>query len=127
MGSKLIVSLSFPARRPLRRSHHLRYVLRNRATNQVYLVILFSIYLKEDVDEATGDIKAEVLRAEETDHNFTKNIEHRHHDGDDDCHHDEKLLKEAKAQFEKMGLDVNGTRSDDDDSGPIETSLDDLD
>ncbi|KAM4055992.1 hypothetical protein HRG_002917 [Hirsutella rhossiliensis] len=35
----------------LRRSHQLRYVLRNKDTGEVYLVILFTLYLKEDVNE----------------------------------------------------------------------------
>ncbi|KAI1179007.1 hypothetical protein F4777DRAFT_14843 [Nemania sp. FL0916] len=40
----------------LRHSHALRYVLRNRATGDVYLVIVFSLYLKEDVNE-DGSLK----------------------------------------------------------------------
>lgn len=34
-----------------RRSHALRYVLRNRSTDETYLVIVFSLHLKEDVNE----------------------------------------------------------------------------
>jgi hypothetical protein len=34
-----------------KRSHHLRYVLRNRSTGQVYLVVLFTLHLAEDVNE----------------------------------------------------------------------------
>ncbi|KAJ9150317.1 DUF1769-domain-containing protein [Pleurostoma richardsiae] len=40
----------------------LRYVLRNRATKDVYLVVLFTLYLKEDVNE-DGSIKPEALKA----------------------------------------------------------------
>lgn len=36
---------------PPKRSHTLRYVLKNRATNQVLFVVLFTLYLKEDVNE----------------------------------------------------------------------------
>ncbi|ODA79542.1 hypothetical protein RJ55_05136 [Drechmeria coniospora] len=35
----------------LRRSHSLRYVLRNKMTGEVYLVLVFTIFLHEDVDE----------------------------------------------------------------------------
>ncbi|KAI1114896.1 hypothetical protein F5Y14DRAFT_412367 [Nemania sp. NC0429] len=38
----------------------LRYVLRNRATGDVYLVIVFSLYLKEDVNE-DGSLKPAAL------------------------------------------------------------------
>ncbi|KAK3313155.1 hypothetical protein B0H66DRAFT_387398 [Apodospora peruviana] len=40
----------------------LRYVLRNRSTNQPYLVILFTLYLKEDVNE-DGSLKPSALQA----------------------------------------------------------------
>ena len=42
--------------RPEKRSHTLRYTLKNRATGKVLLVILFTLYLKEDVDE-NGNVK----------------------------------------------------------------------
>ena len=110
----------------LRRSHHLRYVLRNRATDQVYLVVLFSIYLKEDLDEATGDIKAEMLEADEA-AAASRLLTHDDH-GEDEHHDEEKVLQEARSQFEKMGVDTNKRRDDDDDDErPPETSLDDLD
>ncbi|CZR56038.1 uncharacterized protein PAC_05926 [Phialocephala subalpina] len=37
---------------PPKRSHTLRYVLKNRATDTVLFVVLFTLYLKEDVDES---------------------------------------------------------------------------
>ncbi|ROV95915.1 hypothetical protein VSDG_05148 [Cytospora chrysosperma] len=40
----------------------LRYVLRNRTTKQVYLVVLFTLYLREDVNE-DGTLKPEAARA----------------------------------------------------------------
>lgn len=45
-----------------KRSHQLRYVLRNRSTGQIYLTILFTLYLKEDVNE-DGTLKPEASRA----------------------------------------------------------------
>jgi hypothetical protein len=44
----------------IKRSHTLRYVLKNRKTDVVYLVVLFTLYLKEDVNE-DGTIKEGVV------------------------------------------------------------------
>ena len=38
-------------RKVQKRSHTLRYVLKNRKTDTVLFVVLFTLYLKEDVDE----------------------------------------------------------------------------
>ncbi|KAJ4393897.1 hypothetical protein N0V93_003113 [Gnomoniopsis smithogilvyi] len=43
----------------------LRYVLRNKTTKQVYLVVLFTLYLKEDVNE-DGTLKPEAQRSHTT-------------------------------------------------------------
>lgn len=43
-----------------KRSHTLRYVLRNRATEDTYLVILFTLYRREDVNE-DGSLKPAAL------------------------------------------------------------------
>lgn len=43
-------------RKEQKRSHALRYVLKNRQTGKVYMVVVFTLYLKEDVDEE-GTIK----------------------------------------------------------------------
>ncbi|KAI1100306.1 DUF1769-domain-containing protein [Jackrogersella minutella] len=45
-----------------KRSHTLRYVLRNRSTDDTYLVIVFTLYLKEDVNE-DGSLKPAALEA----------------------------------------------------------------
>ena len=45
-----------------KRSHQLRYVLRNKSTGQVFLTVLFTLYLKEDVNE-DGTLKPEASRA----------------------------------------------------------------
>ncbi|KAI0595529.1 hypothetical protein F4775DRAFT_568697 [Biscogniauxia sp. FL1348] len=39
-----------------KRSHALRYVLRNRSTGDTYLVVVFTLYLREDIDE-DGELK----------------------------------------------------------------------
>lgn len=51
-----------PCRKEQKRSHTLRYVLKNRATDEVLFVVLFSLYLKEDVDEE-GNIKEGVVES----------------------------------------------------------------
>jgi hypothetical protein len=45
-----------------KRSHQLRYVLRNRSTGQVYLVVVFTLHLAEDVNE-DGTLKPAALEA----------------------------------------------------------------
>ncbi|KAK0665965.1 hypothetical protein QBC41DRAFT_305700 [Cercophora samala] len=42
--------------------HQLRYVLRNKKTKQVYLVVLFTLHLKEDVNE-DGSLKPAAIEA----------------------------------------------------------------
>ncbi|KAI1122488.1 hypothetical protein F5Y10DRAFT_74999 [Nemania abortiva] len=54
-----------------KRSHTLRYVLRNRTTGETYLVILFSLYLKEDVNE-DGSLKPAALEAKREDLEMAK-------------------------------------------------------
>lgn len=46
----------YDVRKEQKRSHALRYVLKNRKTGEVLLVVLFTLYLKEDVDE-NGKLK----------------------------------------------------------------------
>ncbi|KAI0198567.1 hypothetical protein F4808DRAFT_256642 [Astrocystis sublimbata] len=54
-----------------KRSHTLRYVLRNRTTADTYLVILFTLYLKEDVNE-DGSLKPAALQATREDRDMAK-------------------------------------------------------
>lgn len=44
------------SRKVQKRSHTLRYTLKNRGTGEVLFVVLFTLYLKEDVDE-NGRVK----------------------------------------------------------------------
>src|SRR4051794_27482185 len=46
-----IIPTLFASPREQKRSHTLRYVLKNRATDKVLFVVLFTLYLKEDVNE----------------------------------------------------------------------------
>ncbi|KAM3087867.1 hypothetical protein ACMFMG_001933 [Clarireedia jacksonii] len=47
-------------RKEQKRSHTLRYVMKNRKTGEVLFVVLFTLYLKEDVDE-DGTLKEGVV------------------------------------------------------------------
>lgn len=81
----------------------LRYVLRNRATNQPYLVIVFTLYLKEDVNE-DGSLKPAALEATRDDRRMAKESGKVPADsGDVDVSKDEEY-KEAKKHFEKLGV-----------------------
>jgi len=96
-----------------KRSHTLRYVLRNRATEQLYVAIVFSLYLKEDVNE-DGSLKPSALevkvgRPEED------------HAADNDHVFDEKAaLEEARKTLSQEHLETSG-------AGAPETSPDDVD
>ncbi|KAL7620544.1 hypothetical protein AAE478_009539 [Parahypoxylon ruwenzoriense] len=52
----------------------LRYVLRNRTTNHTYLVVMFTLHLKEDVNE-DGSLKPTALAATEQDKEVAKEFE----------------------------------------------------
>jgi hypothetical protein len=74
-----------------KRSHQLRYVLRNKTTGDVYLVVVFTLYLKDDVNE-DGSIKEGV-----------DPHQHQPTTGETDAEHtkadEEKALKAAREQF----------------------------
>lgn len=64
-------------KKAVKRSHTLRYVLKNRVDGTVYLVVLFTLYRKKDINE-DGTIKEGVhldeerpLEEEEVDENGT--------------------------------------------------------
>ncbi|KAK2608538.1 hypothetical protein QQS21_002884 [Conoideocrella luteorostrata] len=74
----------------LRRSHELRYVLRNKKTGEVYLVIVFTIYLREDINE-DGSIKEGAAE---------RAVEGNKDDYEPEDYYDEvKALEQAKAKF----------------------------
>ncbi|POR33814.1 Uncharacterized protein TPAR_05993 [Tolypocladium paradoxum] len=95
-----------------RRSHHLRYVLRNRETSDVYLVVVISLYLKEDVNEDGTLKRGAAERAAQA-------------EGDEDAEGGEldetQVLKEAR---EKPGPSQGEVETSPDD---VETSPDDVD
>jgi hypothetical protein len=73
-------------------------VLRNRTTKETYLVVLFTLYLKEDVNE-DGSIKptAEPHKAE-----ILAKTAHDDYDHDNE---DKKALDAASKKFESMGIE----------------------
>ncbi|KAI1502538.1 hypothetical protein F5X99DRAFT_379033 [Biscogniauxia marginata] len=86
-----------------KRSHTLRYVLRNRATNDTYLVILFTLYLKDDVNE-DGSLKPAALEATKEDKEMAKESGKL---AEGEKRKDEDY-EEARKHFEQMGIGKEG-------------------
>ncbi|KAI1464123.1 DUF1769-domain-containing protein [Daldinia caldariorum] len=90
-----------------KRSHTLRYTLRNRATGETYLVVVFTLYRKEDVNE-DGSLKPAALEATELDKEMVKEagkIPDMETTTTEDVKKDDGY-EEARKKFE--GLDVGG-------------------
>lgn len=87
-----------------KRSHRLRYVLRNKSTNQTYLVVLFTLYLKEDVNE-DGSLKQAALDSHKPENKEVGEISEAAEEAEDP-----KAMEEARKKFE--GLDVNNDTAD---------------
>ncbi|KAF6830953.1 F-box domain containing protein [Colletotrichum plurivorum] len=87
-----------------KRSHQLRYVLRNRSTEEVYLVVLFTIHLKTDVNE-DGSIKDDAAGHKAGDLPPSTEDKHGPHD-------EAKALDEAKKQ---LGPSANEAETNADD------------
>ncbi len=94
----------FTASRTPRRSHQFRYVLRNKTTGAVYLVVVFTLYLKEDLNE-DGTLKEGAKPRAGDVEGAGDDDEHEEHDS-------ESVLAQAKEKFGKP---------------PHETSADDVD
>ncbi|KAK3385413.1 hypothetical protein B0H63DRAFT_472883 [Podospora didyma] len=101
-----------------KRSHQLRYVLRHRTTGHVYLVVLFTLHLKEDINE-DGTLKPaakEALAKASGGHgkkgapldDDSDKSKHDHFD-------EEKALDEARRKLSGVGLDEPGPETNDDD------------
>ncbi|KAH8682648.1 hypothetical protein BX600DRAFT_393364 [Xylariales sp. PMI_506] len=96
-----------------KRSHRLRYVLRNKSTGHTYLVVLFSLYLKEDVNE-DGSLKPAALESHKLEKGEVGQLSEAAHEPEDP-----KALEEAKAKL--AGSDEKGL------NGGEETNDDDVD
>lgn len=91
----------------------LRYVLRNKSTGTVYLVILFTIYRKEDVNE-DGSLKPGAVGASGSE---GKAGEPGSHDEEHENFDEEKAIEEAKRKLSTVDLAEGG----------VETNADDVD
>jgi hypothetical protein len=85
--------------------------LRNKSTGQVYLVILFTLYLKEDVNE-DGSIKPEAFEAARK---ASGHVSHEK-DSDEESFDEEKVIEEARRKLSSVGVEDG-----------IQTSADDVD
>ncbi|KAI1383910.1 DUF1769-domain-containing protein [Hypoxylon trugodes] len=84
-----------------KRSHTLRYVLRNRSSGDTYLVIVFTLYLKEDVN-GDGSLKPAALEATNQDKEMAKESG-RIEAGTEEVSKDEDY-QEARKRFEKLDV-----------------------
>ncbi|RFU27126.1 hypothetical protein B7463_g9210, partial [Scytalidium lignicola] len=100
-------------RKEQKRSHALRYVLKNKATDEVLLVVLFTLYLKEDIDEE-GNVKEGVVGGKQF-NGTAKGFESSDEEDDDE----EEVFEDARDDEDDKRRDTvpNG----------VETSLDDID
>lgn len=97
-----------------KRSHTLRYVLRNRATDDTYLVISFMLYLKEDINE-DGSLKPAALEAMKEDKAIAKEAG-KVPEVAEDLSKDEDY-EEARKQFEKLDVNKGAESQEADDDG----------
>ncbi|KAM3513491.1 hypothetical protein MY11210_002879 [Beauveria gryllotalpidicola] len=90
-----------------RRSHQLRYVLRNKTTGDVYLVVVFSLFLREHLNE-DGTLKE---GAQQYTASPPATDKKRAGDDDDEHSHDEEVaMKQAR---ERLGVPHHETSADD--------------
>lgn len=85
-----------------KRSHTLRYVLRNRATSDVLLVVVFTLYLKEDVNE-DGTLKPAALQKPVPPSGATDPAGRK---SEDDFDHD-KAVEEARRKLSTVAVDAD--------------------
>ncbi len=91
-----------------KRSHTLRYVLRNRSTGDVYLVVVFTLHLKEDVNE-DGTLKPTALQAtvprarDDSDQEAAAGTDEHEQPFDE-----KKAVDEARRRLSEVNLDVAG-------------------
>lgn len=100
--------------RPPKRSHTLRYVLRNRKTGDLYLAVTFSLYLKEDVNE-DGSLKPGTVEAQKKDSRSRMDPKHEDDHGkhdDNEPHDEDKSIEEARKKLGDVKVD-DASRPDD--------------
>lgn len=87
-------------------------MLRNKSTNDTYLVVLINLYLKEDVNE-DGSLKPAAIESHKKEKREAGGISEHAHEKEDP-----KVMEEARKKFE--GLDVGEKKGE-------ETNEDDVD
>jgi hypothetical protein len=109
------------SRQHLKRSHQLRYVLRNRSTGQVYLVVLFTLHLAEDVNE-DGSLKPAALEAlahasggkGQKGEPLPEPEPELELEPDEEDFQEEEVLGEARRKLSKVDLNGDGETKEDD-------------
>ncbi|KAK0712835.1 hypothetical protein B0T26DRAFT_648935 [Lasiosphaeria miniovina] len=98
-----------------KRSHQLRYVLRNRSTGAVYLAVLFTLYLKEDVNE-DGSLKPAALQNKGGHEKKEGGVDDDDEEGNghDEDFDEEKALAEARRKLSGVDLDAGPETNEDD-------------
>ncbi|OTB02969.1 hypothetical protein M426DRAFT_322203 [Hypoxylon sp. CI-4A] len=91
----------------------LRYVLRNRSTDETYLVVVFTLYRKEDVNE-DGSLKPAALEATKEDKAMAQ--ESGRVPAEPEVSKDDDY-QEARKQFEKLDVNKDSKDSSADDEG----------
>ncbi|KAI0828103.1 DUF1769-domain-containing protein [Hypoxylon sp. FL0890] len=96
-----------------KRSHTLRYVLRNRSTDETYLVIVFTLYRKEDINE-DGSLKPAALEATKQDKEMAKESGRVAAETEDVSKNED--YQEAGKKFEKLDVsdEARGEETPDD-------------
>ncbi|KAI8961151.1 DUF1769-domain-containing protein [Daldinia sp. FL1419] len=85
-----------------KRSHTLRYTLRNRSTGDTYLVVTFTLYRKEDVNE-DGSLKPAALEATKLDKEMAK--EAGKVETETEGVSKDEDYQEARKEFEKLDVE----------------------
>lgn len=88
-----------------RRSHTFRYVLRNKATGQVYLVILFTLYLKEDVNEDGSIMPRALEAAKKASGHVSSDGAATGRESDEESFDEEEVLEVARRKLSGVGVD----------------------
>jgi hypothetical protein len=105
-------ALTHTCRHKRKRSHQLRYVLRNRATEQVYLVVVFTLHLAEDVNE-DGSLKPGALEENGEGVELPLEEPELELEPDDEDFREEEALGEARRRLSKADLNGEGTTEED--------------
>lgn len=78
-------------------------MLRNRSTSDTYLVVLFTLYLKEDVNE-DGSLKDAALKATKEDKEMAKDSGKIPDAEEAGNKHEGEDYEQAREHFEKLGV-----------------------